>query len=241
MSPPSTLTLSIETSNPSAVPVGGAVAIIRGEPGSGSGAVLGVEPVGAPSRHEDSLTPTIDRLCRRLEVRARDLERVVVSVGPGGYTSLRIAVTTAKAIAEATGAALIGVPTALGLLRGVAPQVRGAEPVAVCLAWKREDVWVQTFAPGCVEPESRGRTISLERFDTLGAHHLVFERRLRETLLERGLLGEARSWSEPVFDPVSVHEASLGLGAVDPAQLVPLYPREPEAVTKWRARGASGR
>lgn len=239
MPPRPALTLAIETSNPGAPPAGGAVALIRGRSRAVAGDVLGVEPVGSASRHEDALTPTIDRLCARVGTRPGQLGCVVVSIGPGGYTSLRIAVTTAKAIAEAVGATLFGVPTALGVVRGVSAQVRAAHPVAVCLAWKRADVWVQTFAPGRTEPDGAGRVLALDGFGTLGEHHLVLERRLRDALVARGLLAEAHAWSEPVFDPVAVYEASLGLEAVDPARLAPLYPREPEAVTKWRARGAS--
>ena len=36
------------------------------------------------------------------------------------------------------------------------------------------------------------------------------------------------------FDPVRL-EAGLTLSGVDPISLAPIYPREPEAVTKWRA------
>ncbi len=38
----------------------------------------------------------------------------------------------------------------------------------------------------------------------------------------------------PVFDPVACLEAAEGITPVDPAALAPLYPREPEAVTKWK-------
>jgi hypothetical protein len=38
----------------------------------------------------------------------------------------------------------------------------------------------------------------------------------------------------PVFDPVACEEAAEGIAPVDPAGLLPVYPREPEAVRKWR-------
>ena len=41
---------------------------------------------------------------------------------------------------------------------------------------------------------------------------------------------------EPVFDPVDVAEVSCFLPEIDAAELNPIYPREPEAVTLWRAR-----
>jgi hypothetical protein len=81
--------------------------------------------------------------------------------------------------------------------------------------------------------------MALERVGELGAHHLVLERRLRDALVARAILADTHPWSEPVFDPVAVHEASLGIEPIERAALVPLYPREPEAVTKWRAMGKS--
>ena len=102
--PPSAgrLILAIETSNPSA--------------GDGSGVALSdaaagwtdVEPLrpsrqnapGAPRTghggQDDDLMPAIDRLFRRRAARPSDLSRVMVSVGPGGYTGLRIACAVGK-------------------------------------------------------------------------------------------------------------------------------------------------
>jgi len=71
--------------------------------------------------------------------------------------------------------------------------------------------------------------------DRLGAGLLVADRFLPEAMRRRAEeLGiEVRL---PAFDPVACIEAAMeGVAPVDPADLLPLYPREPEAVTKWRA------
>jgi hypothetical protein len=41
---------------------------------------------------------------------------------------------------------------------------------------------------------------------------------------------------EPVFDPAACLELAARLPDIEPALLLPLYPREPEAVTLWRRR-----
>jgi tRNA threonylcarbamoyladenosine biosynthesis protein TsaB len=51
--------------------------------------------------HASRLTVFIDELLSGAGIRARDLEAVAVSKGPGSYTGLRIGVSTAKGIAYA--------------------------------------------------------------------------------------------------------------------------------------------
>src|SRR3954466_2924110 len=112
--------LAIETSNPSAWTPGSV-----SRPGVGVGRVgtglevLGSEAVDVSRGTDDDLMPGVERLFRRLGLSARDIRRVAVSVGPGGYTAVRLAVTTAKMIAEATGAQCLPIPTAEVVARRV--------------------------------------------------------------------------------------------------------------------------
>jgi hypothetical protein len=43
---------------------------------------------------------------------------------------------------------------------------------------------------------------------------------------------------EPMFSARACLELAARLPAIDPIELVPLYPREPDAVTLWRQRKA---
>jgi tRNA A37 threonylcarbamoyladenosine modification protein TsaB len=139
-------TLAIEISNPSSGPRGEGPGLYRG-PGVALGRLqpradqanpaemqhLGTELLRDPSRHDDDLMPAIDRLFVRLGARPAELGAVAVSIGPGGYTSLRIAVATAKMLAEATGATTIAVPSA-GVAAWLLPP--SLAPAVVCLASK---------------------------------------------------------------------------------------------------------
>lgn len=225
-SPP--LALAIETSNPSACPAEVGVGAI------GGGAAF-VECLSPARRHDDDLMPAIDRVCRAAGVRPADLGAVVVSIGPGGYTGLRIAVTTARFIAEATGAACIGVPTA-EVAAGAA--ARDGRPFAVALASKGEHAFVTPFdAQG--RPTAAGRVLDAGGVGVLGLPRLIGDGFLPESMRE---MASASGISvEPlVLGASCLLRTAAGRESVDPSRLLPLYAREPEAVRLWRARGGAG-
>ena len=62
------------------------------------------EALAARRVHDVDLIAAVDRLFARLGLEPSDLGVVGVSVGPGGFTGLRIAVSTAKMFAESLGA-----------------------------------------------------------------------------------------------------------------------------------------
>ena len=66
-----------------------------------------------PEQPQDvDFMPAIDRLVQRMGVTPGDLCVVMISIGPGGFTGLRISVAAAKMLGEVLGARLVPVPTA---------------------------------------------------------------------------------------------------------------------------------
>ncbi len=61
--------------------------------------------------HTVELLPNLVRLMSACNARAMDVQAIVVAIGPGSYTGLRIGLSVAKGFCFANGAALIGVPT----------------------------------------------------------------------------------------------------------------------------------
>src|SRR5262245_8574874 len=55
------------------------------------------------------LAPTVAELLRGQGWKAVDLDAVLVSVGPGSYTGLRVGIMSAKALAYATRCGLVGI------------------------------------------------------------------------------------------------------------------------------------
>ena len=220
--------LAIETSNPPAGGAGVCVARVTG----GEVEVLSAAPLEPRSRHDDALMPAIDTVVRGAGLRARDLDAVAVSLGPGGYTAVRVAVTAAQLIGESIGAVCLGVSTAHALARAAE-----ARSVAVALAWKRDTVWVQRFTDAA--PDDEGGIVRLEELvGVVGERTLIAEDRLLDRL--RGI-GHAFARAEALrFSAESVARCGTAIEPIDPARLLPIYPREPEAVRKWRARPSSG-
>lgn len=232
--PADRLILAFETSNPSAwtpeAPVRPGVALGRAR---GQTLELLARAEVDPTRRDDELMQACDRAVRAAGVRPGQLTDVAVSVGPGGFTALRVAVTAAKLIAHATGARVLPIPSAQVVAARVTPDGR---PFAVALASKTDDAHVSRFSPNR-EPLDAGlhSAASLER---LGVARLIADRFLPQAMRDRAAeLGIAVLL--PVFDPLACLELAIHAPAVDPLALAPQYPREPEAVRKWRAIGRS--
>lgn len=67
------------------------------------------------------LVPNIEQILADSSYTVHELEAIIVSLGPGSFTGLRIGVTTAKALAYALKKPIVGVPTLDAIARGVAP------------------------------------------------------------------------------------------------------------------------
>ncbi len=62
-------------------------------------------------RHTTELTPQVAAMLRQLEVDASALTGLVVALGPGSFTGLRIGLSLVKGLALAQAIPLVGVPT----------------------------------------------------------------------------------------------------------------------------------
>lgn len=72
--------------------------------------------------HSIYLMPTINNLFELVKWQLADLDRVVVAQGPGSYTGIRIAATTAKVLADTLKIDLVGVSSLEVVARNVLPE-----------------------------------------------------------------------------------------------------------------------
>ena len=183
------------------------------------------------------MMPAIERMFARRGVGARDVGLVMVSVGPGGYTGLRIACAVGKMIAEVAGAKCVAVPTAMVVGRRVEARVWDVGGVVVALASKGETAWVQR-----VERDGRvqdGRVVNASAMAGMveaGVRTVVADR-----FLPGSMRGECARLGVAVVAPVFDASAMFELGearprSIDAVELVPVYPREPDAVVLWREK-----
>jgi tRNA threonylcarbamoyladenosine biosynthesis protein TsaB len=100
----------------------------RAAPGAGAGAE---GRAGSERRHDPApgerpghgplLLALAHELLEAAGLSFADVDRIAVGLGPGGFTGLRIGVATARALAQASGAELVGVSTLKALAAGAHP------------------------------------------------------------------------------------------------------------------------
>ena len=95
-----TLVLAVETSSRI-----GSVAIALGEK------ILAETTFSAPIRHSAEIFPAISDLLNRFSRKPDQIDQVYISVGPGSFTGLRIAVTLAKTMHLANATKIVAVDT----------------------------------------------------------------------------------------------------------------------------------
>lgn len=245
------LILAIEISNPTATEpddaargLGPGVALgwLRGR---GEVEVIGSELLRASRQrggHDDDLIPAIDRLFATHAIDRARLRggAVAVSIGPGGYTGVRVACATGAMLAEAAGAAGIATPTAMVAAFGLGARASELGRYLITLAAKADSSWGQMFEG--VRPVVEGRLYDAAELARACAGPNPPRALIADRHLPAPMRTEAERLGLPVMAPAlsavaCLHAAALGgLPEVDPARLVPLYPREPDAVTLWRAR-----
>lgn len=185
-------------------------------------------------RHNLALLPTIDALCRERGVGASGLAAVFVSLGPGSFTGLRVAVAAAQMLGLSRGCDLVGVPTIEALAANVPPERRD-EAVALCLNTKRGRAYAAVVhggrfvrAAANVELEAlwagppRPVAAVAEKLDAVPASVVWLNE------------GHAEVRAEVVYR--LGRERWLAGETTPPARLLPIYGREPEAVRLWEAR-----
>lgn len=183
------------------------------------------------------LAPTIKRLLRETNPgRAPDL--IVVDVGPGSYTGLRIGIAAAKGLAFAWGCALLGV-SAADALAAATPE---AERALVAFDASRGEVWAARYT-------RREGQLTCDGEATLAAPETI-QPAARPTLVlgdasalvtdpARGLIAPtpARDWPSALEIARLGRERHMGGQRQDPLRLAPIYFRPNEAEEQRRKRG----
>lgn len=123
----------------------------------------------------EALLPMVDRAMGEAGLAPSSLAAVAATVGPGGFTGIRVGLAAARGIALATGARLVGVTgfeaVAAALADAAASHV-GDGHLLIALESRREDLYVQLFdaalrpvaSPSAVLP-----AVLVEHLDHLGA------------------------------------------------------------------------
>lgn len=203
--------------------------------GSPAGRIDGLTTWAAGYRHGETLLPTIERFLGEQNIRRSRLAGIVVGTGPGAFTGLRVALSTAKGLAHGLGLPLVGISTAEALLvaaaaAGVGTETVGTEtagtgstPVLLLPAGPADRIVVRQGQPPALLPA--GLEPDLIAGESLVAIDL--EGRADPRALERGEAARAGLGAALV----ALGAARLAAGDVDDiAGLVPEYVTLPRGV-----------
>ncbi len=198
--------------------------------------------------HARELIPAVDRACRAAGWSPRDLQHCYLSIGPGSFTGLRVAVTFARHLSLAVGARICAVPTLDVIAENVHPVRDGVARLAVVLDAKRGQVFGGIYEP---RPDGAGRPF----WRRVAGPRLVTPAELLAAVPAVVVIGEGAEYhraaietagaaiaSEQWWWPTAacVHELGMGLaaeGRFTPLRdLVPFYLRRPEAEELWEKR-----
>lgn len=203
-------TLAIETAADAC-----SVALIEGE------AVVAYDHRVIGRGHAEALVPMI----AALPDRGRS-SRILVSLGPGSFTGVRIGLATARALGFAWNAEVLGFPT----LALVAAQADAGAPLTVCMNGGHGEWFVQDFAQGASLGELHSLTPPAAA--VRGAQRLIVGNRAREFA---ALLGGGTEAVELLPDAGAV--PILGLAHFTTV-LAPIYGRGPDATPMAERRPA---
>lgn len=122
----------------------GSVAAVEGDK------LLAEWSLNVPKTHAGRLLPGIEHLLRQTGVTLQRLDGFAVATGPGSFTGLRIALTTAKTLSLVTGKPLVGISTLDVLVENV-PYAAGL--VCPALDARKGEIFAAIYRKG-----SRGDT-----------------------------------------------------------------------------------
>lgn len=171
--------------------------------------------------HAERLVPMIAELPGKGQA-----ERIVVSLGPGSFTGVRIGLAAARALALAWRAEIFGYPT-LAFVAAIA-RAGEAKPVSVVMTGGHGEWFVQDFGADGL-PQAELASLAPDAASAAARHELVAGNQAEALVARRGggsalpLLPDARRF------PL------LPEGLLTPA-LTPLYGRPPDAKLSGASR-----
>jgi tRNA threonylcarbamoyladenosine biosynthesis protein TsaB len=207
-------------------------------------ALLGLGNDGAP-RHSTALLAEAERAA----VAAGGwgaVGAVVVGLGPGSFTGIRIGLATARGLSASTGVPVRGVCTLDAIGRALAERASADSPRLAVLDARRGEAFAALYGPAgerrwgplVLAPEALA-----ERVDELAQAPLAAGSgaiRFRQELAVRGAL--VPDDADPVHRVAARHICALAAAEAvgDGDDLAPIYLRPPDAA-RWRERDTSKR
>lgn len=182
--------------------------------------------------HAERLIPMIKDVMGAAGLSFHELNRIVLTHGPGTFTGARISVSAARALSLATGAPLVAISSLQLMAFNPRFTSDGAGTIAVATDARRGEVYFQVFDPRSIEPKCVPQLLSArEAAAQLGDGRSVVAGSGAEAVAD-----EAQAMGFDVHatlpdllpDAIDMLFASFSW-PVDAARIAPLYLRPPDA------------
>ncbi len=185
---------------------------------------------GVRPGHGSLLLGLAHELLESAGLKFADVDRIAVGVGPGGFTGLRIGVSTARALAQAADAEIVGVSTLHALAMAADPQP--AQNVLAVVDARRGEVFAagwregeQVLGPLAVAPAAVGE-LGVEGWLAVGDGALRF----RDDLDAAGLVVPPDHSAQHAVSARMICRIALGVErGTDREIVIPDYLRKPDA------------
>src|SRR5262245_21175603 len=128
--------------------------------------LCGVRRLDEARKHARDLVPMMAALMAEGHWKPKEIDAVIVSLGPGSYTGLRVGTMSAKTFAYATGAKIIGVPTFLAIARQTPAGIAAVDVVADA---QQKKIYAESFrrdANGTMMESTSLRIVSVSDWHT---------------------------------------------------------------------------
>lgn len=186
--------------------------------------------------HSLTLMPAIESVMQASGLQPKDLDRIVVAVGPGSYTGIRIAVTTAKTLAETLAIEL----TTVSSLAVIAANSRSDKWIVPLVDARRNNVYTGVY-----------RWEKDQLVNVIKDQHIALTELLDQMKEPAIFIGETDKFKDQIEEKLPTSEISQGdelnlpngfvLGKLgflaEPIEnihgLVPAYLKRVEAEEKW--------
>ncbi len=171
--------------------------------------------------HAEQLVPMIEGLPAKGRA-----DRIVVSLGPGSFTGVRIGIATARALGFAWQVEVLGYPT-LALVAAMA-QSQQREPVTVCMTGGHGEWFVQDFDIGG-QPETLLASLPPESVNARTNHRMVAGSKAQELAnIDNSKYFQANTQLPDASKATLLSETHLS------STLTPIYGRAPDAKPQIR-------
>ena len=208
--------------------------------------VIALFEVARGRRHAEILTPAIEFVCAQADIGLDEIGLVAVDVGPGLFTGMRVGLAAGKALALALRVPMIGI-SSLDLLafphrrsdRVVVPVIDARKGEVFYAMYRQVPGGLQQVGPPQVGPVDELVADLLARSQEalcVGDGAL----RYRAEILD-GFHCEIADDAHPSAGPLVqlAHAKALREEWVSPAEIRPVYLRQPDAQINWASRASA--